>query len=66
MASDLLEKFGNAITELKLIPSGGGVYEIQKDGKLVFSKKQLGKFPDLEEIVQLINKILKGENTFCL
>ena len=66
MASDLLEKFGNAITELKLIPSGGGVYEIQKDGKLVFSKKQLGRFPDLEEIVQLINKILKGENTFCL
>ena len=55
MASDLLEKFGNAITELKLIPSGGGVYEIQKDGKLVFSKKQLGRFPDLEEIVQLIN-----------
>jgi len=55
MASDLLEKFGNAITELKLIPSGGGVYEIQKDGELVFSKKQLGRFPDLEEIVQLIN-----------
>jgi len=55
MASDLLEKFGNAITELKLIPSGGGVYEIQINGKLVFSKKQLGRFPEFEEVIQLID-----------
>lgn len=54
MASDLLERFGNAITELKLIPSGGGVYEIQKNGELVFSKKQVDRFPELEEIIQLI------------
>jgi selenoprotein W-related protein len=55
LASDLLEKYGNAISELKLIPSGGGVYEIEKDGKLVFSKKKLDRFPELEEIVQLID-----------
>ena len=55
MASDLLERYGNAISELKLIPSGGGVYEIEKNGKLVFSKKQLDRFPDLEEIIQLID-----------
>ena len=54
MASDLLERYGNAITELKLIPSGGGVYEIQKNGKLVFSKKQVDRFPELEEVIQLI------------
>jgi len=55
LASDLLDKYGNAISELKFIPSGGGVFEIEKDGKLVFSKKQLDRFPDLEEIVQLID-----------
>ena len=55
MASDLLERYGNRITELKLIPSGGGVYEIQNNGKLIFSKKQLDRFPDLEEIIQLID-----------
>ena len=55
MASNLLEKYGNAITELKLIPSGGGVYEIQRNGELVFSKKQLGRFPELEEVIQLID-----------
>ncbi len=55
MASDLLERYGNAILELKLVPSGGGVYEVQKNGKLVFSKKQQGRFPELEEIIQLID-----------
>lgn len=55
MASDLLERYGNAISELTLIPSGGGVYEIQKNRKLVFSKKQLGRFPELEEIIKLID-----------
>ena len=55
MASDLLEKYGNDISELKLIPSGGGVFEIRKNEKLVFSKKQLDRFPELEEIIQLID-----------
>ncbi len=55
MASDLLEKYGNAISELKLIPSGGGVFEIQKNEKLVFSKRQLDRFPELEEIIRLID-----------
>jgi selenoprotein W-related protein len=54
MASDILEKYGNAISEMTLIPSGGGVFEVTKNGKLIFSKKQLNRFPDLEEIVGLI------------
>jgi selenoprotein W-related protein len=55
MASDLLERYGNAISELKLIPSGGGVYEVAKNGNLVFSKKKLNRFPEFEEIIQLID-----------
>jgi len=55
MASDILEKYGNAISELTLIPSGGGVFEVAKGDKLVFSKKELGRFPELEEIIELIS-----------
>ena len=54
MASDLLEKYGNEISELKLIPSNGGVYEVQKNGELIFSKKERGRFPELDEIIQFI------------
>jgi selenoprotein W-related protein len=36
--------------KIKLIPSGGGVFEVVKDGKLIFSKKSLGRFPEHSEI----------------
>ena len=54
MAADLLEKYGNNVTKLTLIPSGGGVYEVTKNGTLIFSKKELERFPELEEIIDII------------
>jgi selT/selW/selH-like putative selenoprotein len=32
------------------------VYEISVDGKRIFSKKSLGRFPDAGEIVKLIRR----------
>ena len=54
MAADLLEKYGNNVTELTLIPSGGGVYEVTKNSTLIFSKKELERFPELDEIIEII------------
>lgn len=31
--------------------SSGGVFEVTVDGQLVFSKKQEGRFPELEEVL---------------
>ena len=56
MATKLLEKYGDEINQLSLIPAGGGVYEVQKDGKLIFSKKTLDRFPELDEIITLIDE----------
>jgi selenoprotein W-related protein len=36
--------------EVELVESSGGVFEITRDGKLLFSKKQLGRFPYDKEI----------------
>ena len=33
-----------------MIPSGGGVFEVEVDGTLIFSKKELDRFPEDEEI----------------
>jgi len=38
--------------EVGLIPSGGGVFEIMVDGKLVYSKKSTGEFPDEETLLK--------------
>ena len=54
LASELLKKYGTKITQLSMLPSDGGVYEIIKDGSLIFSKKKLDRFPDDGEIVNLI------------
>ena len=54
LATKLLDKYGEDIQSLSLIPSGGGVFEISKDNSIIFSKKQLGRFPDENEVFKLI------------
>lgn len=38
----------------ELVPSGGGVFEVTVDGRKIFSKKDLGRFPEEGEIVSMI------------
>ena len=37
-----------------LTRGSGGEFEITVDGQLIFSKKQQGRFPDLQEVLALI------------
>ena len=46
------------VADIKLISSGGGVFEITLDNELIFSKKSLGRFPDDGEIDNLIDKAI--------
>jgi len=55
LAEHLLSYFRTDITELSLVPGGGGCFEISKDGVLVFSKLSLGRYPDPQEIVQKLS-----------
>ena len=40
-----------------MIPTSGGVFEITVNGSLIFSKKQLGRFPEEGEIVRFIEDL---------
>jgi len=40
--------------EIELIEGGGGVFEVELDGRKVFSKKDLGRFPAYQEIPLLL------------
>ncbi len=42
--------------DVELIKSSGGVFEVTYDGKLVFSKKQTGRFPEEGEVRTAIGK----------
>ena len=37
-----------------LIRGSGGQFEVTLDGQLIFSKKQLGRFPETQEILTRI------------
>ena len=54
LGAELSKEFG---VVAKLIESGGGVYEIVVNNNLIFSKKQLNRFPNTGEIVELIKRL---------
>ena len=57
MGDELTNKFGNNIVVLK--PGDRGAFEVYVNHQLIFSKKQLGRFPNGGEIVTFIEDVLK-------
>lgn len=60
LTADLLKDFEPHIASLQLIPSKGGVFEVVADGKVVFSKKALGRHAEPGEISKLIEAQIKA------
>ena len=54
MAAELRSAFPYA--DVSLIQSAGGVFEVEVDGQLVFSKKKLGRHAEPGEVVKLIGR----------
>ena len=54
LAEYLMKQLKQNISNLILIPSDGGKFEISKNGKLLFSKLQAGRFPENDEILKLV------------
>ena len=42
------------VGSLKLVPSGGGAFEISVNGKKIYSKLETGEFPDFDAILKAI------------
>lgn len=54
LAQELLTTFSEEIGEVALQPGTGGILEIRVDEKLVFSRKEVGRFPEAKEVKQLV------------
>jgi selenoprotein W-related protein len=59
LTGKLLTTYKQKIEGLKLIPGGGGCFELSLDGELVYSKLETGKFPDEEEMLETVGRRLK-------
>lgn len=50
MAAEIKKKYGE---DTELVRGGSGVFEVSLDGKPLFSKKKLHRFPEVSEIFEL-------------
>jgi selenoprotein W-related protein len=61
MAQELLTTFQDEIGEVALIPGTGGIFEIRSDGRLIWSRKAEGRFPELKEVKQRLRDVIAPE-----
>jgi len=54
MAQELLTSFEQDITEMVLVPTSGGVFEVHADGERLWSRHQQGGFPEIKVLKQLV------------
>jgi selenoprotein W-related protein len=59
LTSKLLSTYKQQISDMKLIPSGGGCFELSINGDLIYSKLKTGEFPDEERMVAAFGSRLK-------
>jgi selenoprotein W-related protein len=63
MAQELLTTFSTVIGELTLVPGTGGVFEIRVQEEVVWSRAEMGRFPEIKELKQLVrDRIAPGRD----
>ena len=61
MAQELLTTFETELGEVALVPGTGGIFQVRLDGELIFSRKEVGRFPESKELKQLIRDRIAPE-----
>jgi selenoprotein W-related protein len=51
-----LDEFEHQISDLTVIPSSGGVFEVTVDDELIASKKSTGSFEENEAIAKIVRE----------
>lgn len=60
-AEQLLSNYQHVISDLRLVPATGGVFEVEVDGKLLFSKASLGRHAEESEVLDLFSDLVGAE-----
>jgi selenoprotein W-related protein len=59
LTAKLLGAYKQKIEDLKLVPAGGGCFEVKVDGELIYSKLETGKFPDEKWVLDQVGSRMK-------
>jgi selenoprotein W-related protein len=58
LTDEILNFFGTDVGQFTLIPASGGVFEVTLNSELIFSKKELARFPEEGEVIRLLKERL--------
>jgi selenoprotein W-related protein len=62
LAENVLHDFYEQIPGgVLLYPGTGGIFEVELNGKLIFSKEETGRFPQENEVEEMLEKLLLTE-----
>ena len=56
LAKEAVDQWGDRLSEIRLVPSTGGRFEVTLDGELVFSKAELDRHAEPGEVSNLIGE----------
>ena len=55
LREELQNKFS---ADVEILEGSGGVFEVELNGDSIFSKKESGRFPNENEVIDLIEEVL--------
>jgi len=62
MAQELLTTFQDELDEVSLAPGKSGIFEISVNNEIVWTFKEMRKFPEIKELKQIVrNKVAPGK-----
>jgi selenoprotein W-related protein len=61
LAQELLTTFEADLGAVSLLPGTGGVFEVRLNDMVIFSRKQVGRFPESKELKQFIRDVIAPE-----
>jgi selenoprotein W-related protein len=61
LAQELLTTFEQDLAGVTLRPGSNGIFEITLNQKLLFSRKEAGRFPEAKEVKQLVRDCIDPE-----
>jgi selenoprotein W-related protein len=63
--SDLLHDYQHVISALELVTGSNGVFDVEVDGQLLFSKKVAGRHAEPGEVLRLFREqVVPGVNLY--
>ncbi|MFN0094420.1 MAG: SelT/SelW/SelH family protein [Dehalococcoidia bacterium] len=54
LAGEVLTEIQSDVAQLTLVPGDRGIFDWLVDGEMVFSKGEIGRFPELDELKEAI------------